>query len=121
MANPNLQVIDPYTKKTFEIPIKDGTIQATEFARIKVNDSGLCVFDSGYQNTAVVRSSISYIDGDRGILEYRGYPIEELAEKASFLEVAYLLIFGDLPTKVACIRNDLELICLLGSINKLDW
>ncbi len=58
------------------------------------------VFDPAYANTAVVKSTICYIDGDKGILEYRGYPIEELAEKSTFLEVAYLLIFGELPSKV---------------------
>ena len=75
------------------------SIKATDFQAIK-DDSGegLKVFDPAYGNTAVVESSICYIDGDKGILEYRGYPIEELAEKSTFLEVAYLLIYGELPT-----------------------
>lgn len=86
--------------KHYEIPIKEGAVNATVFSQILSgpNKEGLKVFDPGYQNTAVVRSKICFIDGDRGILEYRGYPIEELAEKSTFTEVAYLLIYGELPT-----------------------
>jgi len=100
MAGKELKVSFAGSKKALEIPITDGTIPATAFAAIKTPDGeGLRVYDNGYQNTAVVRSAICYIDGDNGILEYRGYPIEELAEKSSFLEVSYLLIYGNLPSK----------------------
>jgi citrate synthase len=94
-----LYVADSRTGKKYKVPIKDNSIPATEFAKVKVGkeDEGLRVFDSGYQNTAVVRSKICYIDGEQGVLEYRGYPIEELAERSNFLEVAYLLIYGELP------------------------
>ncbi|KXN72308.1 citrate synthase [Conidiobolus coronatus NRRL 28638] len=96
-----LTILDNRTKKVYEIPIKDGTISASALKAIKNQKSdtdGLRVYDPGFINTAVCESSITYIDGDKGILHYRGYPIEELAEKSSFLEVAYLLIYGDLPT-----------------------
>lgn len=90
----SLKVLDSRSGKKLEVPIQEGVIPAKAFAEV-----GLRVYDPGYQNTAVVRSSVCYIDGDRGILEYRGYPIEELAEHATFLEVAYLLIYGELPTE----------------------
>ncbi|PJF16741.1 Citrate synthase [Paramicrosporidium saccamoebae] len=94
-----LRVEDSRTKATYTVPIKDSSVPATAFGKIQKDGEGLRVFDSGYQNTAVVRSQICYIDGDRGVLEYRGYPIEELAEKSTFLEVSYLLLYGELPTK----------------------
>ena len=83
------------------MPIVDGTIKAAELGRIKVNeeDPGLAAYDPGFTNTASCRSAVTFIDGDKGILEYRGYPIEQLAEKSTYLEVAYLLIHGELPTK----------------------
>ncbi|KYQ88890.1 citrate synthase [Tieghemostelium lacteum] len=92
-------VIDNRTGKSYEIPINNETLKAIDFRAIKESpeDFGTMLYDPGYYNTAVCKSEITYIDGDRGILEYRGYPIEELAEKSSFLEVAYLLIYGDLP------------------------
>ena len=93
-SSSSLNVLDCRTKKTYKVPKEDDSVPAAAFGK-----AGLRVFDSGYQNTAVVRSSICYIDGERGILEYRGYPIEELAERSTFLEVAYLLIYGDLPAK----------------------
>ena len=75
------------------------SVRATDFQSIKdESGEGLKLFDPAYGNTAVVKSEICFIDGDKGILEYRGYPIEELAEKSTFLEVAYLLIYGELPT-----------------------
>ncbi len=94
-----LSVTDNRTGKTYEIPIEDETIRATELRKIKVNedDFGLMTYDPAYMATASCRSAITYIDGDKGILEYRGYPIEQLAEKSSYLEVAYLLIHGELP------------------------
>jgi citrate synthase len=96
-----LTVIDNRTGKRYEIPITDGTIRATDLRKIKTHedDFGLMSYDPAYMATASCRSAITYIDGDRGILEYRGYPIEQLAERSSYLEVAYLLVNGELPTK----------------------
>jgi citrate synthase len=96
-----LTITDNRTGRTYEVPIEDETIRATELRKIKVNDDdfGLMTYDPAYMNTASCRSAITFIDGDRGILEYRGYPIEQLAEKSSYLEVAYLLIHGELPTQ----------------------
>ncbi len=96
-----LTIVDNRTGKTYEVPIEDGTVRATELRKIKVDDEdfGIMTYDPAYMNTASCRSSITYIDGDKGILEYRGYPIEQLAEKSSYLEVAYLLIHGALPTE----------------------
>src|SRR5579859_8193366 len=95
-----LTITDNRTGRTYEVPIQDETIRATELRKIKVNDDdfGLMTYDPAFMNTASCRSSITYIDGDKGILEYRGYPIEQLAEKSSYLEVSYLLIHGNLPT-----------------------
>jgi citrate synthase len=96
----SLTVTDNRTGRQYEIPIEDNTIRATELRKIKTSDDdfGLMTYDPAYMATASCRSAITYIDGDRGILEYRGYPIEQLAEKSSYLEVAYLLIHGELPT-----------------------
>ncbi len=96
-----LTVTDNRTGKRYEIPIEDNTIRATELRKIKTTDDdfGLMTYDPAYMATASCRSAITFIDGDRGILEYRGYPIEQLAEKSSYLEVAYLLIHGELPTQ----------------------
>ncbi|MDE3134537.1 MAG: citrate (Si)-synthase, partial [Acidobacteriota bacterium] len=102
VSGPNtLTIVDNRTGRTYEVPIQDETIRATELRKIKVNDDdfGLMTYDPAFMNTASCRSSITYIDGDRGILEYRGYPIEQLAEKSSYLEVAYLLIHGQLPSQ----------------------
>ncbi|KAJ3032620.1 hypothetical protein HDV00_007314 [Rhizophlyctis rosea] len=98
--NTTLTVLDNRTGKTYEVPIKDGTIQATAFQAMRDGGEGIRIYDPAYQNTAVARSSICEIDGEQGILRYRGYPIEELAEKSNFLEVSYLLIYGELPSKV---------------------
>jgi len=96
-----LTIVDNRTGKTYEVPIEDGTIRAIELRKIKTGDDdfGLMTYDPAFMNTASCRSSITYIDGDKGILEYRGYPIEQLAEKSSYLEVAYLLIHGQLPSQ----------------------
>ena len=96
-----LTITDNRTGRTYEVPIEDGTIRATELRKIKVDDDdfGIMTYDPAYMNTASCRSAITFIDGDRGILEYRGYPIEQLAEKSSYLEVAYLLVHGQLPTQ----------------------
>jgi citrate synthase len=95
-----LTVTDNRTGRQYEIPIEDGTIRATELRKIKVEDDdfGLMTYDPAYMATASCRSAITFIDGEKGILEYRGYPIEQLAEKSTYLEVAYLLIHGQLPT-----------------------
>jgi len=95
-----LSVRDNRTGETYEMAVTDGTVRASDLAKVKVNDDGqgLAVYDPGFVNTASCRSAVTYIDGDKGILEYRGYPIEQLAEGSTFLEVAYLLIHGDLPT-----------------------
>jgi citrate synthase len=100
-ANSTLTVTDNRTGRTYEIPIEDETIRATELRKIKVNedDFGLMSYDPAYMATASCRSAITFIDGDKGILEYRGYPIEQLAEKSTFLEVAYLLVHGNLPSQ----------------------
>ncbi len=97
----SLTVTDNRTGKTYEVPIEDGTVRAMAFREMKVSedDFGLMTYDPAYTNTASTRSAVTYIDGDKGILEYRGYPIEQLAEKSSYLEVAYLLIHGKLPTQ----------------------
>jgi citrate synthase len=94
-----LTVTDNRTGKVYEIPIEDGYVRATSFNEIKTSedDFGLLAYDPAFLNTAACKSAITYIDGDRGILRYRGYPIEELAEKSSFLQVAYLLLHGELP------------------------
>ncbi|XP_074286167.1 citrate synthase, glyoxysomal-like [Silene latifolia] len=98
----SLTIIDERTGIKYQFPVsEEGTIKATDFKKITTgkNDKGLKLYDPGYLNTAPVRSKICYIDGDEGILRYRGYPIEELAESSSFLEVAYLLMYGNLPSK----------------------
>jgi citrate synthase len=95
-----LTLTDNRTGKQYEIPITDGTIRATDLRQIKAgaDDVGLATYDPAFMNTACCRSRITYIDGDKGILEYRGYPIEQLAENSTYLEIAYLIIFGELPT-----------------------
>jgi citrate synthase len=97
----SLTVRDNRTGTEYDVPISDGTIRAADIGKIKAGDDspGLAVYDPGFVNTASCRSSVTFIDGDKGILEYRGYPIEQLAESSSFLEVAYLLINGSLPEK----------------------
>src|SRR5579885_1165953 len=96
-----LTVTDSRTGQTYELPITDGTVRATDLRQIKVDpgEFGLMSYDPAFMNTASCRSSITFIDGDAGILRYRGYPIEQLAEKCSFLEVAYLVLFGELPNE----------------------
>jgi citrate synthase len=96
-----LTVTDNRTGKTYDIEITDGTVRAMDFRQIKVDDDdfGLMTYDPAYTNTASTRSSVTFIDGDAGILEYRGYPIEQLAEQSTYIEVAYLLVHGELPTQ----------------------
>jgi len=100
MSKSTLTITDNRTGKTYEIPIADGTIRALDLRQIKAaaDDFGLMSFDPAFTNTASCRSAITFIDGDKGILRYRGYPIEQLAEKSSFLEVSYLLLKGELPS-----------------------
>jgi len=94
-------VTDNRTGRSFELPIVDGTIRGLDLRQLKVSedDFGMMVYDPGYANVASCRSAITYLDGDNGILQYRGYPIEQLAERSTYIEVAYLLIHGELPTK----------------------
>jgi citrate synthase len=101
MAQNTLTITDNRTNKSYTVPIEDGTIRAMDLRQIKTNadDFGLMTYDPAFLNTASCRSSVTYIDGDKGILRYRGYPIEVLAERCTFLEVAYLLLFGELPTE----------------------
>jgi citrate synthase len=96
-----LTITDNRTGKAYELPVSEGTIKATDLRQIRVSedDFGLMTYDPSYMNTASCRSSITFIDGDKGILEYRGYPIEQLAEGSTYLETAFLLIYGHLPTK----------------------
>ena len=100
MSNNSLTITDNRTGKTYEVPIEYDTIKAIDLRQVKVEDDdfGMMTYDPAYMNTASCKSSITYIDGDKGILRYRGYPIEQLAEESTFLEVAYLLIFGELPS-----------------------
>jgi citrate synthase len=96
-----LTVTDNRTGKTYEIPIADGAIKATDLKKIKTpdpDDTGLLTYDPACMNTANCRSRITYIDGDKGVLLYRGYPIEQLAEDSTYLETAYLILNGELPT-----------------------
>jgi citrate synthase len=95
-----LTIIDNRTGKQYDIPITDGAIRATDLRQIKAeaDDGGLMTYDPAFMNTSACRSRITFIDGDKGILEYRGYPIEQLAEHSTYLETAYLILFGELPT-----------------------
>ncbi len=96
-----LSITDNRTGSNFELPITDGTVRAMDFRQMKTSeeDFGLMVYDPAYKNTASCRSAITFIDGGKGILRYRGYPIEQLAEQSTYLEVAYLLLNGELPNK----------------------
>ena len=103
MASNTLSVTDNRTAANYNLPIENGTIRAMDLRKIKTDpdDFGLMTYDPAFMNTASCRSSITFIDGDRGILRFRGYPIEVLAEHCTYLEVAYLLLFGELPTPEA--------------------
>jgi citrate synthase len=100
MSANSLTVTDNRTGKVYELPIELGAIRATDLRKIKASadDFGLMSYDPAFMNTAACRSAITFIDGDRGILRYRGYPIDVLAERSTFLETAYLLLHGELPT-----------------------
>ncbi|MCU1227772.1 MAG: aarA [Acidobacteria bacterium] len=100
-SSDTLTITDNRTGKTYELPISEGTIRAIDLRQIKsgAEDFGLMTYDPAFMNTAACRSAITFIDGDKGILEYRGYPIEQLAEKSTYLETAYLLLKGELPNE----------------------
>ncbi len=101
-----LTIIDNRTGKQYELPIQDGTIRAMDLRTIKVSDGdfGMMTYDPAFMNTAACRSRITFIDGDKGVLLYRGYPIEQLAEHSDFLETAYLILFGELPREAELAR-----------------
>jgi citrate synthase len=112
-GNQTLTVTDNRTGRSYELPIIDGSIHATDLRQIKGGDGdrGLISYDPGLFNTAVTRSRVTFLDGEAGVLQYRGYPIEELAESATYLEVAYLLIYGKLPDQDELARwvNDITM------------
>jgi citrate synthase len=101
MIKDSLTITDNRTGKTYEVPIQEGTIRALDLRKISAGegDFGLMTYDPAFTNTASCKSRITFIDGDRGILNYRGYPIEQLAEKSNYLETAYLILNGELPTR----------------------
>jgi citrate synthase len=101
MPSNTLTINDNRTGKLYEIPITEGAIKAIDLRQIKTNpdDFGLMTYDPAFLNTASTKSAITFIDGDKGILRYRGYPIEQLADKSTYLETAYLIVFGELPTQ----------------------
>src|SRR5207302_8432434 len=105
-----LSIIDNRTGKKYELPVQDGTIRAMDLRQIKTasDDFGLMTYDPAYMNTANCRSAITYIDGEKGVLLYRGYPVEQLAENGDYLETADLILFAQLPTTAqvrACTRE----------------
>src|SRR5689334_3044836 len=101
MPADSLSITDNRTGKSYELPVRDGTIHAIDLRQIKASDDdfGLMSYDPAFTNTASCRSAVTYIDGERGVLQYRGYPIEQLAEQSTYLETAYLIIYGNLPTQ----------------------
>ena len=101
MSEQRLTITDDRTGKSYKLPIENGTVRAMDLRQIKTDqdDFGLMTYDPALMNTASTRSAITFIDGDKGILEYRGYPVEQLAERSNFLEVAYLILFGELPNE----------------------
>jgi len=101
MSNETLTITDNRTKKTYEVPLFKGAVRAMDLRQIKTDaeDFGVMSYDPAFMNTASCQSSITYINGDKGILRYRGYPIEQLAEQCTFLEVAYLILFGEMPSE----------------------
>jgi citrate synthase len=101
MSEQTLTITDDRTGKSYTLPIENGTVRAMDLRQIKMeaDDFGLMAYDPALMNTASTKSAITFIDGDKGILEYRGYPVEQLAERSNFLEVAYLILFGELPNE----------------------
>ena len=105
-----ITITDNRTGRTIEVPIEDGAIRANALRQLKVDDAdfGLMSYDPAFLNTASVTSAVTFIDGDAGILRYRGYPIEQMAGESTYLETAYLLLFGDLPTEDQLMRFEHE-------------
>ena len=101
MSEQSLTITDDRTGKSYKLPIENGTVRAMDLRQIKTDedDFGLMTYDPALMNTASTKSAITFIDGDKGILEYRGYPVEQLAERGNFLEVAYLILFGEMPNE----------------------
>ena len=101
MSEQSLTITDDRTGKSYTLPVENGTVRAMDLRQIKTdeNDFGMMTYDPALMNTASTKSAITFIDGDKGILEYRGYPVEQLAERGNFLEVAYLILFGELPNE----------------------
>jgi citrate synthase len=101
MPKDTLTITDNRTGKTYEIPIEHGAIRGMDLRQIKVaeEDFGLLSYDPAFMNTASCKSTITFIDGEKGVLRYRGYPIEQLAERSHFLETAFLIVHGELPTR----------------------
>ena len=101
MSEQSLTIKDDRTGKSYTLPIENGTVRAMDLRQIKTgaDDFGLMAYDPALMNTASTKSAITFIDGDKGILEYRGYPVEQLADRSNFLEVAYLILFGELPNE----------------------
>jgi len=101
VSKDTLTITDNRTGKSYEVPVENDTIKAMDLRQIKVKDDdfGLMTYDPGFGNTASCKSRVTFIDGEKGILNYRGYPIEEIAEHGSYLETAYLLLRGELPTR----------------------
>ena len=101
MSKDTLTITDNRTGESFELPIEHGTVKALDLRKFKAgaDDFGLMTYDPGYTNTAACKSRITFIDGDKGILNYRGYPIEQLAEQSTYLETAFLILNGELPSK----------------------
>ena len=101
MSEQSLTIRDDRTGKSYTLPIENGTMRAMDLRQIKTgaDDFGLMAYDPALMNTASTKSAITFIDGDKGILEYRGYPVEQLADRSNFLEVAYLILFGELPNE----------------------
>ena len=99
MFEQSLTITDKRTEKSYTLPIENGTVRAMDLRQIKTSpgDFGLMAYDPALMNTASTKSAITFIDGNKGILEYRGYPVEQLAERCNFLEVGYLILFGELP------------------------
>jgi citrate synthase len=101
MSHETLTVTDNRSGASYQVPITDGTVRALDLRQVRArpDDFGLMAYDPGFMNTASCRSAITFIDGDKGILQYRGYPIEQLAERSTYLETAYLILNGELPLK----------------------
>src|SRR5258708_8362149 len=112
LSRETLTITDNRTGKNYEVPIKNGTIKAMDLRQIKTDahDFGMMSYDPAFNNTASCVSRITYIDGDQGILRYRGYPIEELAEKSTYLETAYLLLHGELDRKSTRLNSSHQII-----------